>query len=901
MTRSSRSRTPLLVLPTVLIPVLLLALSGTAAANTLKLTNTLPTGGKNPVGLALGDLNSDNATDVLVTNFNSAKLRIFLQTTSGGFATTNTTDLPLPSPYTGFTPKFSGVDVGDVDGDGRDDIAAGDVASQFIFLWRQTSPGGFTPPTSDDATPQMWPLCPAPIFVESISPTESVLVDGWLAYSVTNGPLDIHPFSAGYQVVLGDIYSEDGKRTSEVAAASFWGFSGSEDDDDWGAMHLTEWREGQDASGTPVVARLRQGWSVSELSRGVFVDKEFGPKHPIATAMGDFNNDGLLDILYGGSRGTINYMRRNGSRFWSMERANDVAISGYPVRATSGDLNDDGLDDAVVTSRAEEGAWSLILQDDLGHLGGVPATPKTVETTTDPVGVRIADVNDDGIDDLVIANARFDETTGSVSVVPQAAWPGRTRREPLSFERHFEAGRYPEDVEVGDFDGDGQNEVVAVNSNDGTMMYYDQVPPEPPGILVEGGSGAPVNLVSSSRRGAQAIVWLSDTTPVIRFTEPSPADLNGIVGYYWVLDDTPSTMPTTGSSFVATGTPITVGPLTSGTWYLHARSLDANGNLGAEAAHFQLNIDVTAPTAPVPSDGFGGVWSEADLRNVSWTRGTDGQSGVKDYVYSVDGGDEVVTTALSTVVSGLADGEHVFAIRARDNAQPANVSSTNTLIMRVDKGTPTCVIDSPTDSQLLAVNAVVSVSASDAAGISKVEIYVDGALKATDSQAPYTQTISMAGFATGSHTILARAYDMYGHTKDDAVVVSVDSTPPRIYSISMSPDPFYPLKRDGYKDDLWVRFTLSEYSLVRLKVFDSRGAYFGERRYWMGPGRKLIKWNGTYYTHGSLKRVGEGNYYLRFRVNDIANNITWSPSFRVRVRRYVVVILSGSRVKLVAH
>jgi hypothetical protein len=54
-------------------------------------------------------------------------------------------------------------------------------------------------------------------------------------------------------------------------------------------------------------------------------------------------------------------------------------------------------------------------------------------------------------------------------------------------------------------------------------------------------------------------------------------------------------------------------------------------------------------------------------------------------------------------------------------------------------------------------------SASDDVGVSRVEFYVDGALKATDSSAPYQASLDSTTLADGSHTLVARAYDAAGN------------------------------------------------------------------------------------------------------------------------------------------
>jgi hypothetical protein len=70
-----------------------------------------------------------------------------------------------------------------------------------------------------------------------------------------------------------------------------------------------------------------------------------------------------------------------------------------------------------------------------------------------------------------------------------------------------------------------------------------------------------------------------------------------------------------------------------------------------------------------------------------------------------------------------------------------------------------------------------SATASDNVGVSKVEFYVDGALKGTDTTAAYSMTLDSTTLANGSHTLTAKAYDAAGNVAtSSAVAFSVSNT-----------------------------------------------------------------------------------------------------------------------------
>ncbi|WP_028103660.1 CehA/McbA family metallohydrolase [Pseudoduganella violaceinigra] len=61
-------------------------------------------------------------------------------------------------------------------------------------------------------------------------------------------------------------------------------------------------------------------------------------------------------------------------------------------------------------------------------------------------------------------------------------------------------------------------------------------------------------------------------------------------------------------------------------------------------------------------------------------------------------------------------------------------------------------------------------TASDDVGVTKVEFYVDGALKATDTASPWTYAFNSSAVANGSHVLTAKAYDAAGNSTLSAPV-----------------------------------------------------------------------------------------------------------------------------------
>jgi hypothetical protein len=76
-----------------------------------------------------------------------------------------------------------------------------------------------------------------------------------------------------------------------------------------------------------------------------------------------------------------------------------------------------------------------------------------------------------------------------------------------------------------------------------------------------------------------------------------------------------------------------------------------------------------------------------------------------------------------------------------------------------DTTLPTVSISSPTAGSTVSGTVTITAAASDNVGVTKVEIYVDGTLRTTDTTSPYTWSWDTTTFANSSHTIMAKAYD----------------------------------------------------------------------------------------------------------------------------------------------
>ena len=114
-------------------------------------------------------------------------------------------------------------------------------------------------------------------------------------------------------------------------------------------------------------------------------------------------------------------------------------------------------------------------------------------------------------------------------------------------------------------------------------------------------------------------------------------------------------------------------------------------------------------------------------------------------------------------------GSHTLFSKAYDSLGDNATSAAQTVsVVSVDTTPPSMQITSVSaDSKNLTVTASVTDTQS---GVAKVELYVDGALKATDAAAPWSFKINAKPLSRGSHSLFAKGYDKAGNVSTSSAV-----------------------------------------------------------------------------------------------------------------------------------
>jgi hypothetical protein len=126
---------------------------------------------------------------------------------------------------------------------------------------------------------------------------------------------------------------------------------------------------------------------------------------------------------------------------------------------------------------------------------------------------------------------------------------------------------------------------------------------------------------------------------------------------------------------------------------------------------------------------------------------------------------------------GAANASYALSAAATDvaNASHAATAAATAIVYTppVDTIPPTVSITSPINgAKISGTSATISVSATDNVGVTKVQIYIDGSLAATDTTAPYSYKWTTRKVSSGSHTITAKAYDAAGNVGSASITVT---------------------------------------------------------------------------------------------------------------------------------
>jgi Bacterial Ig domain len=207
---------------------------------------------------------------------------------------------------------------------------------------------------------------------------------------------------------------------------------------------------------------------------------------------------------------------------------------------------------------------------------------------------------------------------------------------------------------------------------------------------------------------------------------------------------------------------------------ISARAYAGNGKTADSAAVTVSIKDTTAPTVSLTSPANG---SSTSSSSVALSASASDNVGVSKVEFYVDG--SLLATDTASPYAATWDstkstlGTHVLTARAYDQAGNSTVSA-QVSVKATDTTAPAVTITSPANGAQVSRSTVVTIAAtaSDNRTVSKVEFSVNGALRCTDTVAPYTCSWTVPSSRGVRYTLAAKAYDASNNTTSKSITVT---------------------------------------------------------------------------------------------------------------------------------
>ena len=202
---------------------------------------------------------------------------------------------------------------------------------------------------------------------------------------------------------------------------------------------------------------------------------------------------------------------------------------------------------------------------------------------------------------------------------------------------------------------------------------------------------------------------------------------------------------------VQTNPTVTLSPsatqsVTPGSAVTYSMSVVNNDNAGCPASTFNLS-------ATVPS-GWKASFGSSPL--------------------TINPGASASTALLVTSPTTAAGGSYTITVKATDSAAPTYTTSTSVIVAILTPPNtipPVVSISSPTDGSTVGRKVSIQAKASDNVGISKMELYIDGALKLVTNSSTIKWSWNTVKVSKGQHAISVKAYDVSGNIGVNSITV----------------------------------------------------------------------------------------------------------------------------------
>lgn len=188
---------------------------------------------------------------------------------------------------------------------------------------------------------------------------------------------------------------------------------------------------------------------------------------PSSVAVADLNGDGMPDIVTANMDGNITVVLNTtlaGNTNLSFAAPQDFTAGDSPVAVVAADLNGDGLPDLIVANNGDSTVTVLINTTTPGSSTVTFAAPQQFATGSGPYALAVADINGDGLPDVIVAN----ENDNTVSILINST-PVDSPTASFVPQQTFATGGMPFSVAAADLNGDGVVDLAVANYGDNTV------------------------------------------------------------------------------------------------------------------------------------------------------------------------------------------------------------------------------------------------------------------------------------------------------------------------------------------------------------------------------------------------------------------------------------------------
>jgi hypothetical protein len=441
--------------------------------------------GSNPYMITTGDFNNDNRLDIAAINYNDNYVDILLTYRNYSFSS-QTTYIT-----TGLSSDPASIAVGDLNNDSRPDIIVANFLTNNVGVFLGYGDGTFSTQTTHSTGSNSGPCSVAVGDLNNDRRLDIVVANygtGTIGISLGYGDgtfSNLMTYSVGSNSNSLSITISDLNKDSrlDIVVANYWtcnigilfGYG------DGTFSNETIYSTGSDSGPSSVTSGdlNNDGWpdivvaNYLSYTIGIFFAYKNGifynqityftgnSSYPLSVAVGDLNNDSLLDIV------VANYGSNNfgvffgyGNYAFSSQATFSTGIGSLPRSVAIADFNNDSHLDIIVTNYNTDNVGIF-----LGYGNGSFASQKVYSTSkhSQPYAVAVGDLTNDGWSDAVVANY------GTSNVAVLIGYDGNF----ISLKTYSTSDpSNPYSVAVADLNTDGHLDMTVVDYGSGNIDVF---------------------------------------------------------------------------------------------------------------------------------------------------------------------------------------------------------------------------------------------------------------------------------------------------------------------------------------------------------------------------------------------------------------------------------------------